>query len=102
MSMRKTMTLIMSILFSSTLCADASAGKLLFDEANCIRCHSADIFTHEDRKVTNHMKLKDRVQRCAFTTNAGWFESDSLDVVKYLNLNYYNFKEANNTKIDDI
>lgn len=84
--------------FTITFClnflyADAENGKLLYEQAQCSRCHSSDIFTHEERKITNYKKLKKQVAWCAFQHDAVWFEEEMMDVVEYLNTNFYHFKK---------
>lgn len=91
-------TFITIILFSNSLYSDAANGKLLYEKAKCAQCHSSDIFTHEDRKMKSYKKLKKQVAWCAFQHNAVWFESETMDVVDYLNHNYYHFKESDDQK----
>lgn len=91
----KILYLTLVLLLPSTLLADAENGKVLYDKANCAQCHSGDIFTNEDRKITNFKKLKKRVKWCAFQHDAPWFDKEVLDVVDYLNHHFYKFPKKN-------
>ena len=77
-----------SYLFS----ADSRSGEELYMEAKCQKCHTSKDYTSPNRKVKDLVKLKWRVKRCDFTMDAGWFEEDIEDVVKYLNDEFYHFK----------
>lgn len=82
-------------LFSATAMAkgDADNGKVLFDKADCQKCHGTDIFTKEDRKVTNLKELKDKVNVCDSQLSVNWFDDEVDDVVAYLNRDFYKFEE---------
>ena len=85
------LTLILSL--SSSALADSSKGKLLYEKAGCANCHSNDIFTSDNRKIKNLQKLKKQVKWCGFQHNAPWFDSEAMDVVDYLNQEFYKFPE---------
>ncbi len=76
---------------SSGLYADDANGKILYLEAKCSKCHSDDIFTHEDRKIKKLKKLKKQVAWCGYQHDASWFDDDVIDVVDYLNHHFYKF-----------
>lgn len=82
-------------LLSATAIAkgDADNGKILFDKADCQKCHSNDIFTKEDRKVTSLTELKDKVNVCDSQLSVNWFDDEVDDVVSYLNRDFYKFDE---------
>ena len=88
---QKLFTTVLICLLSSSLCADEENGRVLYNEAKCTECHSVDIFTHEDRKITTHKKLKKQVQWCAHQHDASWFDDEVLDVIDYLNHHFYKF-----------
>ena len=85
-----TVVLVSSILYAS----DIEAGKELFDEAKCMECHNKEDFKYNKQKVKNMKKLHTSVEACAINNDAGWFDDETLDVVHYLNKEYYKFKDA--------
>ena len=88
-------SLLLLGLFTTLLTAnDEHNGKILYDEANCARCHSNAMFTQESRKVKDFKKLQWRVMRCDFTMESGWFDDEKDDVVDYLNTSFYKFTPA--------
>jgi len=72
-----------------SLSADIKNGKVLYSEEECSKCHSDDIFIHEDRKVTDYQKLKKQVKWCAFENDVTWFDDETHDVIHYLNHYFY-------------
>ena len=85
--------ILIGLLFLSSylFSADAESGEELYMEAKCQKCHTSEDYTSPNRKVKDLVKLKWRVKRCDFTMDAGWFDEDIEDVVKYLNDSYYKF-----------
>ena len=83
--------LIMILCTSLTANTDVENGKKLYDEANCARCHSSDIFTDEERAVKSYEKLVDRIQWCAVYQESGWNDKEIMSVIKFLNKNYYKY-----------
>ncbi len=81
----------MFIFLFSFIYADENNGKVLYTEAECAKCHTPDIFTHEDRKIKSYEKLEKQVKWCGYKNDAPWFDDEALDVVKYLNHHYYKF-----------
>ena len=79
--------------FATMILANDTIGKELFAEANCMACHIEDDFSKRKDKSKNFVKLHNSVTACAFGNDVGWFDDEALDVSKYLNKNYYNFKE---------
>ena len=65
-------------------------GKQLHD-ANCISCHTADIYTRENRIVNNYRQLQERVRQCELANELTWFEEEIDAVITYLNSNFYHF-----------
>ena len=74
-------------------------GNLLHGE-NCRSCHDSmfpngkgDDIYHEDlRKIKSSKALYSMVEFCATNNDLGWFEEENIDVSKYLNQTFYNFK----------
>ena len=87
------LTMILStIILSSLLQANDEEGKMLFNEAKCVKCHKTENFKPEKSKITTFKKLSKRVKGCAINTGAQWFDEDADSVTKYLNNQYYHFK----------
>jgi len=68
----------------------AGEGKALY-EKNCIRCHSTEVFTREDRGIKNYEALKTRVQQCTGAAEVKWVDEEIKNVADYLNKNFYKF-----------
>ncbi len=83
--------LCISLILPISLSADVNKGKFLYDEEKCSKCHSHDIFTHEDRKVKNYKRLKKQVKWCAFQNDAPWFDDETDYVIHYLNHYFYKY-----------
>ena len=93
MSSKIALTLISTMLFLSTLNADTSHAKELFNEAKCMESHNNEDFKAREDKVNSFKKLQRSVNQCSFNNETGWFEDEELDVTKYLNKKFYHFKE---------
>lgn len=91
--MLKQIILPFTIIFSTIVYAEDPGPKELFDEANCVKCHSTDRLKAREEKVNNFEKLHKSVNNCAINTGAGWFDEEIEDVSKYLNKHYYHFDE---------
>jgi hypothetical protein len=84
-----------ALLISTLLNAnDPENGKELFDEAKCMGCHNKGDFKYNQKKVKNMKILHQKVDACAINNGAGWFDDETLDVVHYLNKEYYKFKDT--------
>ena len=66
-------------------------GKQLHD-ANCVSCHTPDIYTRNDRIVNNYRQLQERVRQCELANELTWFEEEIDAVISYLNTNYYQYE----------
>jgi mono/diheme cytochrome c family protein len=102
-----------AILFALGLMLSASnAYAVLFAKGNaeigaklhaktCASCHNSmmpdgkgeELYSEDFRKMTDAGKLKTMVQFCATRTNSGWFDEEIEHVSRYLNDNYYKFKQ---------
>lgn len=71
--------------------ADPTAGKTLHDE-HCLKCHTSDVYTREQRRVTSLQGLREQVKRCELSLGLTWFDDQIEDVVQYLNDSYYKFR----------
>jgi len=85
-----TVVLVSSILYAS----DIKNGQELFNEAACMECHNKEDFKYNEKKVKDMKKLYNSVEACAINNDAGWFDDETLDVVHYLNKEYYKLKDA--------
>jgi CxxC motif-containing protein (DUF1111 family) len=70
---------------------NAANGKKLFTGSKCNQCHSTEVFTKPDRKVTSLAKLEAQVRRCDSNLNTNWFDDEIIDVTAHLNKQYYKF-----------
>ena len=75
------------------------AGKKLFDQYNCNRCHNAKmggdgnrIFTRINRIVHNPQQLVARLHVCGNATGLEMTHQHEQDLGAYLNKNFYHFK----------
>ena len=92
--MLKSIIITSILLFSSTLFADIEEGKEMFDESNCMECHETSHFKAKKDKVNDYKKLHKIVSMCAFNNDTGWFDDELDDVVKYVNREFYHFKDT--------
>ena len=89
--------LLISALFSIGLPAqpalpgDSAEGKKLH-EANCVKCHSASIYTRQDRQVKSLAALNEQLEACTHATKVPLTEDQQKSIVKYLNEQFYKFK----------
>nr|WP_321266444.1 hypothetical protein [uncultured Sulfurimonas sp.] len=98
MSRKIALTLIASLAFTSTIYADSSEAKELFDEAKCMECHNNKDFKVREDKVNSFEKLHNSVNQCSFNSETGWFDDETLDVTKYLNKKFYHFSESKHSE----
>ena len=85
--------IVLAIFFTCSIQADSSEAKVLFDEANCIKCHDLNSFKPRENKVNSFSKLYSVVDRCEYNNKVGWFDDEKMDVVLYLNQDFYHFKK---------
>jgi hypothetical protein len=65
-------------------------GQQLHD-ANCMSCHTTDIYMRADRIVNNFRQLEERVSQCELANELIWFDEEIDAVITYLNANFYHF-----------
>lgn len=75
----------------STQAQDIDDGKLLHDE-HCVKCHSVEMYTRENRLVNNFRELAERVRQCELSNELIWFDEEINAVIDYLNAAYYKFE----------
>ena len=99
------------VLSSTQACADdkvgdkagAKAGANTDDKAevyahgeeihqdHCLKCHTDQVYTRDDRFVKSINALGQQVNRCKDGNNVPWFDEDTDAVVHFLNTKYYKF-----------
>lgn len=72
---------------------DPLNGQKLFEASSCLNCHGSEVFTRNDRKVSDYAGLEAQVRRCDANLSTNWFDDQILDVVEYLNTNFYQFEK---------
>lgn len=92
-------TLLLLVPVQITLAADIINGKRMH-QAKCYTCHAEKsglgngdiIYTRADRKVKDFAKLKSMVSMCNSELRLDLFPEDEVDVIAYLNQQFYKFK----------
>lgn len=82
--------LLMPIAYAASLPGDRANGKRLHD-ANCMRCHDTSVFTRQDRNVKSLDALKTQLASCTHMANKKFSESETQDLLAYLNDQFYHF-----------
>lgn len=85
------LNLLMPTAYAASLPGDSANGKRLYD-ANCTGCHDTSVLTREDRSVQSLEALKEQLDTCAHMANAHFSESETQDLLKYLNDQFYHFR----------
>ncbi|WP_316364842.1 c-type cytochrome [Candidatus Thiodiazotropha sp. CDECU1] len=89
--MKTVITAMMLTLASTTsLAADPAIGKQL-TEQNCVRCHGSEVYTRENRRVTDLPGLHKQVRFCEQNLGLTWFDDQIENTATYLNLEFYKF-----------
>jgi hypothetical protein len=83
--------LLMQSAYAAPLPGDADIGKRLFD-ANCTGCHDTSVLTRKDRMVQSLDGLREQLGGCAHMANKEFTESETQDLLKYLNDQFYHFR----------
>ena len=76
--------------------ADIENGQQL--HTACVQCHGTEVYTRENRRVTDLDKLENQVQRCALTLGKAWGVEDVEDVTAYINPQHYKFGDCGSSK----
>lgn len=76
--------------YAAPLPGDAANGKRLFD-ANCMGCHDTGVLSRKDRAVQSLDGLKEQLSSCSHMANRDFSESETQDLLKYLNDQFYHF-----------
>lgn len=102
--MKHIIALILSLVAASAAAApfadgNATAGKKLFEENKCNKCHiekvggdGGAIFTRPNRIVHNPQQMIDRMIYCSGALGLTLTPQNQQDLGAYLNQKYYKFK----------
>ena len=106
--MKKTALILSCLLLSVSALAengvsDAVNGKRLYEENpnKCLRCHAnGEQFsaTEEHQPAQNITKLESWVRSCDVRFKTNWFDDEILDVIAYLDQQYYKFPKEDVAK----
>jgi mono/diheme cytochrome c family protein len=93
--MKTILSVSLSILLSSAYAAplpgDSAEGKRLYD-ANCMGCHDTSVLTRKDRVLQSLDALKEQLASCTHMAGKQFSESETQDLMKYLNDQFYHFR----------
>ena len=83
--------LIPSIAYAAALPGDSADGKRLHD-ANCMGCHDTSVYTRKDRLIQSLDALKERLGDCSHMAKKEFSASETQNIIKYLNDQFYHFR----------
>lgn len=88
-----TITMLFSTLNAFGLSELAKEGKVLYVEANCMKCHGiSPKYDPKKLKATDFEKVNSWVRLCDAQLEIGWFPEEQENVALYLNESYYKHK----------
>jgi hypothetical protein len=82
---------LMPTAYAASLPGDSANGKRLYD-ANCMGCHDTSVLTRKDRIVQSLDALKEQLASCTHMAKKGFSESETQDLLKYLNDQFYQLR----------
>jgi hypothetical protein len=85
------LVLLMPSAYAASLSGDSAEGKRLY-EANCMGCHDTSVSTRKDRVVQSLAALKEQLASCTHMANKKFSESETQNLLKYLNDQFYHFR----------
>lgn len=74
----------------AALSGDSANGKRLHD-ANCLTCHDTSVYTRKDRLVQSMEALEHQLGGCSHMAQKQFSASQTQDIIKYLNNQFYHF-----------
>ena len=77
--------------YAEPMPGDSSRGELLFS-ANCMECHDTSVLARKDRTVQSLDALKKQLSSCSHMANKEFSTSETQDLLKYLNDEFYRFR----------
>jgi hypothetical protein len=92
MQMMKTLIPAIMLMLTTTpsLAVDPAMGKEL-TEQHCVRCHGSEVYTRENRRVSDLQGLHKQVRFCEQNLGLTWFDDQIENTATYLNLEFYKF-----------
>ena len=82
--------LLMPTAYAASLPGDSADGERLYN-ANCMGCHDTSGFTRKNRVVQSLDALKKQLASCTHMAKKEFSESETQDLLKYLNDQFYHF-----------
>ena len=82
--------LLMPTAYAASLPGESANGKHLYD-ANCMGCHDTSVLTRKHRIVQSLDALKEQLANCTHMAKKEFSESETQDLLKYLNDQFYHF-----------
>ena len=71
----------------------AKDGKILYVEADCMKCHGiSPKYDPKNKKATDFEKVNSWVRLCDSQLETGWFPEEQESVAQYLNESFYKYK----------
>jgi hypothetical protein len=67
-------------------------------QAHCIKCHGNEVYTRENRMVTDLPGLHKQVRFCEQNLNLTWFDEEIDHTATYLNQGFYKFEQKPESK----
>ncbi len=94
--MKTPILVFLSLLAASHAALATDADKQLahgekLHNSHCVKCHTDQVYTRDNRFVKTLNALGKQVRRCKDNTGATWFDDDTDAVVRFLNTRYYKF-----------
>jgi len=83
--------LLMPSAYAASEPGDSANGKRLYD-TNCVECHDSSVFTRKDRHVQSLDALQEQVANCTHMAKKQFSASETQDLLKYLNDQFYHFQ----------
>jgi hypothetical protein len=83
--------LLMPSAYAAALPGDSADGKRLHD-ADCMRCHDTGIYTRKDRLVGSLDALQKRLGDCSHMEKNEFSATETQNIIKYLNDQFYQFR----------
>ena len=84
------LVLLIPTAYAASLPGDSANGKRLYDD-KCMGCHDTSVLTRKDRVVQSLDVLKEQLASCTHVANKEFSESETQDLLKYLNDQFYHF-----------
>ena len=83
--------LLMPAAYATSLVGDSANGKRLYN-ANCSGCHNTSVHSRKERFVQTLDALRKQLGNCRHLATAEFSASETQDLLKYLNDEFYKFR----------